>query len=388
MRVVIVATHPIQHFCPQYRSIARHAGIDLTVVFDSLKGVEEYRDEGFDRAIQWGPQLVNGFDWISLDRSGRNLSETLDQCAPEWLIVYGYSTPVAKLAWRWATTHPVRLAYISDSELRHKHSRLNLVLKRLILGVAFRRVDLFLSIGDANHDYYRRMGVPVNSITQMHFPIDVQEFEDAHVSPELLTTTRNELDISDDAVVITMVGKLIGRKRQKDLIDACRGFSRTRAHLLLVGSGPDHAELCEYSRSMDNVTLVGFVPPNELRVYYDLTDVYAHVSSYDPHPLAISEALASGCSLVVSSSTGSWGPNDDVREFKNGMVVETGNTKALHDALEILVDDPAMREEFSLTSRKISRMHQQMAHGDFIQAMEKISDDGEPSQPLARLLRR
>lgn len=388
MRVVIVVSHPIQHFCPQYRSISQREDVELIVVFDSMKGVEEYHDKDFGRTVQWGSQLVTGFEWIDLDSSELSLSETLNQCAPDWLIIYGYSSSISRRAWRWATSHVVRLAYISDSELRHRHSRLKFALKRVALKTLFRRVDLFLSVGDANTEYYRNMGARDATITRMHFPIDTHEFDSARVDPKVSTGLRSDLNISASAVVITMVGKFIERKRQQDLIDACRRFTGDQAHLLLIGSGPDQDKLRESARSAGNVTVVGFVPPSNLSAYYDLTDIYAHVSSYDPHPLAVSEALASGCSLIVSSSTGSWGPNDDVREFRNGLVVETENPKLLHDALAILIHNPAMREDFSLASREMSEEHQSLAHGGFIDAMIKLTPETQSPAPLARLLRR
>ena len=33
MRVVFVVSHPVQHFCPQYRSIAQREDVKLTVKF-------------------------------------------------------------------------------------------------------------------------------------------------------------------------------------------------------------------------------------------------------------------------------------------------------------------------------------------------------------------
>ena len=163
----------------------------------------------------------------------------------------------------------------------------------------------------------------------MHFPIDTRQFGTQGSTLADTERLRSDIGVASNVVVITMAGKFIDRKRQRDLIEACRRFTIEQAYLLLIGSRPDLEELSKLIKSVDNVTVVGFVAPNELAPYYELTGTYAHVSSYDPHLLAVNEALASGCALVVSSATGSWGPNDDVRSFQNRFVVEEGNTNAL-----------------------------------------------------------
>src|SRR4051812_46365907 len=104
LRVVIVVSHPIQHFCPQYRSLAAHPGIDLTVIFASLKGSEGYFDGDFGEQISWGTDLLKGFEWIALDDS-TSLSSAISAKAPDWLIVYGYGSPIARSGWRWALRH-------------------------------------------------------------------------------------------------------------------------------------------------------------------------------------------------------------------------------------------------------------------------------------------
>lgn len=390
MRVVIVVSHPIQHFCPQYRSLAALDGVELTVIFDTMKGVEGYHDEGFGRAVRWGNDLVSDFEWIVLESGTQTLAEVLREAEPDWLIVYGYTSSISRKAWLWATFRSVRLAYISDSELRHEQSPVKLALKRQVLRKLFRRVDLFLSVGDANSEFYRQMGACDADITLMHFPIDVRQFGNPERTPSIEETARlrSDLKISPEAVVITTVGKFISRKRQSDLIEACRRFTKDQAHLVLIGSGPDLERLSALARSAENVTIVGFVAPNDLAPYYEMTDVYAHVSSYDPHPLAVSEALASGCALVVSSATGSWGNNDDVRVFTNGLVVPVADTDSLRNALALLIGDSQMRTGFARASREISREHQTLAHGGFVAELSHLTARSKPRSPLTRSLRR
>ena len=338
-----------------------------------MKGAEGYFDEGFGEQISWGQDLLTGFEWTVVEE-GASMSAVLTDSAPDWLIVYGYGSPISRSGWRWALRHRVRLAYIADSELRHSQSKRTLLIKRAVLNLLFRRVNAFLSVGSANEDYYRYMGVPDRKLVRMNFPIDLSVF--GKPDPSGASVLRRKLDIPDSAIVVSTVGKLIERKRQSDLIAACRSFTEDEVCVVIVGSGPDEAHLESVNSGRENVRFAGFVPPSDLPAYYDLSDIYAQLSSYDPHPLAVSEAIAAGCVPIVSTSTGSWGPHDDVQPGRNGFVVRTGDLAAVRRAIADILSSPKLREEMGVASRLISAEHQEMAHGGFVDRLTALAGRG------------
>ena len=364
-RIAIVATHPIQHFCPQYRSLSNHPAASVRVFFWSLRGLEAYEDRDFARVVSWDRNMLSGVDFASLDESGEALAERLAEFDPAWVVVYGYRTPVARAARTWAKQNARRVAYISDTEERHPEPRRRRWGRRLRMRTVFPSVDRFLTVGDANEAFYRSCGVTAGRLVRMHFPIDPAMF-DAARDPGAVRAT---LGVEDDALMVLSVGKLIPRKRQADLIHATRGFDRREVHLVLVGSGPDEDHLKELSAGRANVTFAGFVPPGELPPLYAAADVYAHVSDMDPHPLAVSEAAAGSCALLVSEAVGSWGPTDDVRPGETGAVVPTGNTDELARALQRFAGDRPATRAMGARARSCAEEHQRLAHGGFLDVL-------------------
>ena len=67
MRIAIVVSHPIQHFCPMYASWAKNKNVKLKVFFASNIGVTSYRDENFEREIKWGNLYLEDFDHVFLN---------------------------------------------------------------------------------------------------------------------------------------------------------------------------------------------------------------------------------------------------------------------------------------------------------------------------------
>src|SRR6476660_4869342 len=206
-RLAIVATHPIQHFCPQYASLACREDVELLVLFHSTQGLTPYHDAEFDRVISWKSDLADGFNWVHVPNAA-TLDAELDRFRPDWVWIYGYRSKVSRYAIRWLLRNRrVSCAYVSDSELRHHESTIGRALKLSMLRVILKRVDAFLTVGDANEEFYRRAGADNERFVRMHYPIDVAEM--GSPGREETSNIRRTLGIRPSAVVILNVGKLV-----------------------------------------------------------------------------------------------------------------------------------------------------------------------------------
>src|SRR4051812_12997040 len=67
LRIAVVVSHPIQHFCPQYVSFATQKGIILKVFFASALGYKKYIDSSFKEEISWGNLQLDKFDHTFLN---------------------------------------------------------------------------------------------------------------------------------------------------------------------------------------------------------------------------------------------------------------------------------------------------------------------------------
>jgi len=371
-RLAIVATHPIQHFCPQYVSLAERSDIELLVLFHSTDGLTPYHDAEFDRVISWKTDLADGFDWAHVP-DAKSLTSHLDRFRPDWVWIYGYRSKISRYALRWLLQNRrVSCAYVSDSELRHRESGIRRALKLLTLRIIFKRVDAFLTVGDANEEFYRHAGANDDHFVRMHYPIDLAEMNDSPKVNESVNM-REHLGIHPDAVVILNVGKLASHKRQANLIECAAKFPPDEAHFILVGSGKDESILREEARHAKNVSIVGFVPTTELPKFYELADVYVQVSALDRHPLSVSEALNFGCAIIVSRTTGSWGNDDDVQPYHNGFVVDVDDPDSLFSAIKILVEFGSLRDRMGKLSLALSQRYQARAHGGFVEELWRHS---------------
>lgn len=381
-RIAVVVSHPIQHFCPQYASWSEHDEWDIKVFFASTAGLQSYRDENFGQEIRW-EGLTLDFPHVFLNDGAAlpsspqldapDLEARLAEWRPDVVIVYGYIQKLQRRALRWAQDHAQRTLMISDSEDRTERPLYKEAVKKVALPRIYQGCDGFLTVGDANEDYYRSYGVAPARFFRTYFPIDRQTYEAAFQErQELGSTLRARYEIPDDHLVVSVVGKLVGWKRQADLARAQQLLRRAhpKTTALIIGSGPDQDEIASTltKQGPGGVIMTGFVQPAELPAYYAATDVYVHTAEHEPHSLAISEALYMGCAIVLSDKCGSYGPTDDLRPGHNGFVYPCGDAEALSQKLSFLAARPAVRSRFSEASRTFAQRHQRLAHGDSLRA--------------------
>jgi glycosyltransferase involved in cell wall biosynthesis len=377
LRIAIVISHPIQHFCPQYVSFSENADIDLKVFFGSMLGYKQYSDPNFKKEVSWDNlnlekfqhQFLNGDQVLMPDRllDADCLGNALSTFKPQLVIVYGYYQQLQKRAYYWAKKNKVIIAYISDTEMRHRRSRFTQVLKYFFLYYYFSGINLFLSVGDANEFFYRKHGVQKKKIVRMHFPIDVKQYEKEYANKNALRKiVRDQYQITDEEIVLSVVGKLVTWKNQDHLINALELLEQKGLffRLFIIGSGEMQESWEKKAKTLkkSKAHFTGFVSINLLPSYYAATDIYVHPASIEPHSIAISEALYMGCPIIVSSTCGSYGVNDDVQEGKNGFVYEFGNILGLCNTIERLSIDKHLRLAFGEYSHQIAVTFQHQAH--------------------------
>src|SRR5215813_4301465 len=103
IRLAVVVSHPIQHFAPWHREIARLEGVDLRVLFCCDWGVNEYRDPEFQIDVKWDIPLLEGYEheFLPVKRRPERLSfwevdnptvgAVLDRFTPDVVQVFGYA---------------------------------------------------------------------------------------------------------------------------------------------------------------------------------------------------------------------------------------------------------------------------------------------------------
>ncbi len=369
-RLVILATHPIQHFVPLYRALQKEEALDLLVLYGSRIGLNSYFDREMNTRLSWAMDLTSGYTHAFLPEADRiksssffalnnpSVARVLDKERPDALIVYGYSNLTVLRAILWASARHVPLLMISDSEVVHRRSSLKAAVKQVLLRLLAKRVGAFLTVGDNNESYWKCYGVPPEKMFRTPFTIDEDTYISARAQKEKIRDQWRQLHgIAQDEIVFLTVGKVSSRKRQKDLIDAlvlARQISDAAMRVVIAGDGFERRSIqMEVERLHLPVTMLGFVNVDELPKVYAACDVLVHTSARDPHPLVMSEAAAMGLPVIASDQVGAIGPTDILREGENALVFPVGDVAALAEKMVELGASAEKRNAMSHSSLRI-----------------------------------
>jgi glycosyltransferase involved in cell wall biosynthesis len=163
-----------------------------------------------------------------------------------------------------------------------------------------------------------------------------------------------------DVPVVACVAGLRDYKGQRHLVDACALLRDRGVHLrcLLVGDGPERARLAARIRAArldDAVLLLGARSQDEVRELLRTADVVVHPSvttrtgMMDGIPVALMEAMASGCPVIATRLSGI---PELVEDGRSGLLVAPEDAGQLADAIQRLLADPALRHRLAVAGRR------------------------------------
>ena len=327
VRLLHIVSHPIQYHAPLFRRIADEADIDLTVLFrrDTKDG---YFDTGFGRSIKWDVPLRDGYRNIVWQET--DWRREVADCDALWLHGWQGRDMLRALNYAHLLGKPVLMRGENTDGAMPDGRGLRGWAKRRFLAWVFSRCDAFLSIGQANRNYYVGRGCAAERIFHMGYAVDNAFFgAAARAARPHRAALRRSLGL-DHGPVILFAGKMIARKGPEWLLRAWTetAWPRPRPNLVYVGDGEMRAAL--ERAAPPEVRFLGFKNQSELPALYDLADVFVLPADREPWGLAVNESMACGTAVVLTDQVGC---ASDLVDHACGAVVRCGDSIALGRAL-------------------------------------------------------
>jgi glycosyltransferase involved in cell wall biosynthesis len=175
------------------------------------------------------------------------------------------------------------------------------------------------------------------------------------------------------------------------LEDAIQGVARAVAaghdvRFLIAGTPDQHPDYAESlhrlvaSLGLDGrVTFAGAVPENELALYYHACDAFVFPNENQTWALAVSEAMACGRPVVVSTGAAI---TEALTDHQTAFFVPPRDPEAIAAAIVRLVEDPALRRAIGERGRRY--VNETMSWGRYARSMLAVFQESLAGQETAK----
>ena len=278
MNVVFCWTGVTPAMVACWRAFAARPGVRLKLLIE----LPRRSDTAFDAStVLAGLDCTVRFSDEPLDRPA--LEHEVAAFAPDVIVVLGWRSPMCRAVAESPALRTVPKIFAFDMTFRWSLRKL---LAPLVLRRYLRRFVVALVTGARSAAYARFLGFPAAAIETGLIGLDTAAY------------ARYRSRVADPW------------------------------GLTCAGMGPEKSRLA----GQPGVTDLGFVQPDALPGLFARHGCFVIASAYDPWPLVIAEALASGMPVICTDACGSH--VELVQPRSNGIVCPTGSVESLAEALE------------------------------------------------------
>lgn len=122
----------------------------------------------------------------------------------------------------------------------------------------------------------------------------------------------------------------------------------------VAGDGPDRKQLYDYiceNNLSDNIKILGHIDSDEVKYYYEISNVFLLPSFSDPSPLSVFEAMSMALPLLISKRCGNH--FEAVINSENGYVFDPDDHRDIINCFSAIINDEKRLIEMGLKSKKI-----------------------------------
>jgi glycosyltransferase involved in cell wall biosynthesis len=366
MRLLIVASHPVQYYAPLFRALA--AQMDLTVFYAHRATPTDQARAGFGVGFNWDVDLLSGYAYEFLQnvapKPGLDHFTGVDTPEIGRRLRAGRFDAVLLMGWYlkcfhqalWAAKRlriPVMVR--GDSHLDTPRAAWKRWAKEMVYPIFLHRFDGALVVGERNRAYWRHYGYPESRMFDAPHCVDNDWFA-VRATDAARACARARLGIAEDTKVALFAGKLVAFKRPLDLIAAAellkeQGFN---IEVLVAGSGPLEPELKVVARKAGvPLHMLGFCNQSEMPGAYAASDTLVLPSDgRETWGLVANEALACGRPILISDAVGC--APDMAAHLGERVVFPMGDISALATSLRQVIVNPIDRTRIATTAAAFS----------------------------------
>lgn len=342
MKVLFITNLPSPYRIDFFNEFGKHC--DLTVLYE--------RHSALDRNENWRGDIANNYSEkyvdlkpIGTDRSiGYGLVNEIKTRSFDRLIISGYASPAVIMAILYCRIKNIPYYIESDGGFNKKDKFPKSMIKRFLL----RKAKGYFITCDEYKKYLLRLGIDERRLHK--YPFTSLKEEDIISEPISFIAKqqiRGNLGIAEKKVILA-VGQFIQRKGFDVLINAAKDLPAYVGVYIVGGDPTDEYIALQAELKLNNIHYVGFKTKEELKKYYQASDIFVLPTREDVWGLVVNEAMANGLPVITTEKC--IAGLELICNGENGFIVEADNVLQLSSCINEIIDDDERLESMGINS--------------------------------------
>ncbi len=252
-------------------------------------------------------------------------------------------------SWLKSDYHPIRSALSLGNIYQWFYNWLNAQWEQR----AYRQTNRVIAVSDFVKDsLVEDAHVSVTTIDVVWNGVDIEQFRP--IGPSEVNTLRSELALPIDACVSFFTGDIKSNRKNLDLVLQALVQLPVQHHLVVAGAkaGSPYLAMAEALGLGQRVHFLGH--RSDVATLLRCADIFAFPSHYDPCPLVILEALASGIPVITARSVGN---SALIQSGENGYILDSNyDLDGLVKILQELGESPEQRSRIGKMGRETAEV--------------------------------
>lgn len=210
-----------------------------------------------------------------------------------------------------------------------------------------RYTDILITINQEDYERAETFNVRDKVVKVNGVGIDTSKFKEKNYEKKNLQLL-NDLNLSENDVILTSVGQLSKRKNHRVVIEALAKLQNRKIKYLIVGEGELRNELSHLIKenNLDNeVILLGF--RSDIDQILGITDIFVLPSLQEGLPVSLMEAMGTGLPCIVSDIRGN---RDLIQDEVGGYLFSPNDNIKLSILIDKLISNKNLRLEYGINN--------------------------------------
>lgn len=364
---LIFAQNYVTYHSSMYEQFYKKSKKKSIVVYEDSVGQSDKFEKRWGKIVKWGVNLKKGYKSILLKNYSYNSNNqgffsrfnpqipfVINKVMPKKIFFQGYSDLSSWLILITSKLFKIQVSWKGERVL-NKNFKDSKLKKFILKYFFFHFVDVIYYSCNGNLEYLKSFGINDKKLKNMNCSVNNSFFRNNKKLKKINQFNKKKLGLSDKKIIL-IVANLEKRKNIMLFMDTAKFFINKKVHFIIVGDGVLRDKVKQkIIQNKSQLSYLGFIDISKISEIYSITDVFCVLSSYDPSPKTLNEALNFDIPSIVYKEIGT--SKDLIKNGINGKILNRLNSYSLSKSINEILSDKSLQVKSKIYNKHLLKKY-------------------------------